>query len=718
MHVQAYPLYATTIFASAFLLFAVQPMAGKHLLPFFGGSSSVWATGLLFFTGVLFLGYLYVYFLTRYGVREQAKVHLYVVAASVALVIAWFLLWGSLYPSLEWTAGSALSPAFLALVALAISVGVPYFLLATTGPLLQYWYGITAEKEPYKLYAISNAGSLLALLSYPFLVEPHTRLFEQEIAWAVLFCAYAGLALTVAVRVRRVRRGWGPVARPEALGAEAGPRASAAAEDAWQEVPPAASSLATESVALLWREKIPWILYAAFPSFVLVAVTTQLTQTIAAIPLLWILPLSIYLITFIVAFAGWRLMQGALAAFLMSTLLFASAAASWWFIDTAFSNIEWKIAASLALLFFAGLVCHGELYARRPEKKHLPLFYLLLSLCGVLGTLAASIFAPIIFNDYWEIPLSIALSGILAAFFTMRGMEGRSRAIAHGLSYALVGLILAVGYTYASRHNDDYRAVERNFYGTTKVEETDTYRSLMHGGTMHGLQYFAEEFKFTPAAYYVEETGLGRAIAYTRRNDPEKRLSLAVVGLGAGMTAAYCREGDALTYYEIDRRILRLAQSEFSYLSRCPQAEVRIGDARVLLEKEKREGTTGRYDVIAIDAFNDDTIPVHLITREAIDLYRAHLSGEDGVIAVHISNRYLDLRPPLLAIAAELGLSVIFVETVSESEVASGSAWVLLSPSTEVFNAKEFADAASPIPTNHVRAWTDDYSDILSILEL
>lgn len=689
MFVQAYSLYATTIFASAFLLFAVQPMAGKHLLPFFGGSSSVWATSLLFFTGTLFLGYLYVYFLTRRGIGGQAKVHVYVVAASIALIIAWFLLWGSLYPSLEWTVGSTLSPALLALVSLAISVGVPYFLLATTGPLLQYWYGITMEKEPYKLYAISNAGSLLALLAYPFLIEPHSRLFEQEVAWAVLFCAYAGLALMVAVKVKR-----------------AAPK-----------VPPAAV-LPGESDTLSWREKLPWILYAAFPSFVLVAVTTQLTQTIAPIPLLWVLPLSIYLVTFIVAFAGWRLLQGIVATFVMPTLLFAAAVASWWFIDTAFSNIEWKIIASLALLLFAGLVCHGELYARRPEKKHLPLFYLLLSLGGVLGTLAASIFAPIIFNDYWEIPLSIALSAILAAFFTMRGMEGRSRAVAHGLSYALVGLILAISYTYASRHNDEYRAVERNFYGTTKVEETDTYRSLMHGGTMHGLQYFAEEFKFAPAAYYVEETGMGRAIAHARRSDPEKKLSLAVIGLGAGMTAAYCREGDTLTYYEIDRRILRLAQSEFSYLASCPQAEVRIGDARVLLEKEEREGKFGGYDVIAIDAFNDDTIPVHLITREAIDLYRTHLSNDGGVIAVHISNRYLDLRPPLLAIAADLGLSVIFVETVSKSEVASGSAWVLLAPSAEVFSEKEFKDAASPIPARHVRAWTDDYSDILSILQL
>lgn len=690
MFVQAYSLYATAIFASAFLLFAVQPMAGKHLLPFFGGSSSVWATSLLFFTGVLFLGYLYVYFLTRRGVRAQAKVHVYVVAASVALIIAWFLLWGSLYPSLEWTVGSAISPALLALVSLAISVGVPYFILATTGPLFQYWYGITAEREPYKLYAISNVGSLLALLAYPFLIEPHSRLFGQEAAWAVLFCAYAGLAMVVAVKVKR-----------------AAPK-----------VPPAASTASVESARLSWREKLPWILYATFPAFVLVAVTTQLTQTIAPIPLLWVLPLSIYLVTFIVAFAGWRLLQGIVATFVMPTLLFAAAVASWWFIDTAFSNIEWKIIASLVLLFFVGLACHGELYARRPEKEGLPLFYLLLSLGGVLGTLAASIFAPIIFNDYWEIPLSIALSAVLAVFFIARGSEGKHRMIVNGLSYALVGLILAVGYTYASRHNDGYRAVERNFYGTTKVEETDTYRSLMHGGTMHGLQYFAEEFKFVPAAYYVEETGMGRAIAHARRNDPEKKLSLAVIGLGAGMTAAYCKEGDTLTYYEIDRRILRLAQSEFSYLSRCPQVEVRLGDARVLLEKEKREGKLGKYDVIAIDAFNDDTIPVHLITREAIDLYRAHLSGERGVIAVHISNRYLDLRPPLLAIAADLGLSVIFVETVSESEVASGSAWVLLSPSAEVFSEKEFKDAASPIPTKQVSAWTDDYSDILSILEL
>jgi hypothetical protein len=675
---RAYVLYAVTIFLSAFLLFLIQPVIGKHLLPYFGGASAVWATGMLFFTGMLFAGYAYVYYLTRRPLIEQATFHLALLGAGAVVVVVSFLTWGSLVPPLDWAIASALPPALLTLAALTLAIGAPFFLLATTGPLLQYWYGVSSAREPYKLYAISNAGSFLALIAYPFLIEPSSTLDGQEIAWAFLFCVYAVCVGYAAWKVK----GGEMRAAPQ--------------------VPPATT----------WRETSLWIFYAALPSLVLLATTTEITQVIAPIPLLWIVPLALYLLTFILAFSGIRLGP------VPSLLLFAASVFAWWYLRAPLSEMHWKIIASLALLFAAGLASHLELYRRRPATASLPRFYLYVSLGGMLGALLGGFLAPMVFNDYWEFPLSIAVSAILAVylFASSGGGEGWTRRVTHLLAYGIVGLIAAIGISDVRSHNDDSYVVMRNFYGTAKVQEDETTRTLMNGTTVHGYQSLDPERASEPSSYYVEESGAGRAIKFARRENSGK-VSLAVLGLGAGTLASYCMPDDHVVFYEIDPKILAIAEEHFSYLTHCPQADVRLGDGRVLLEKERREGTAETFDVMVMDAFNDDTIPVHLLTREAVETYLARLSGENGIIAVHISNRYLDLRGPMMRTASDLGLSFLLVDTVSESDLASGSMWVLLSPGQNTFAAKEFEGVTGNMPEPAKRAWTDSYSDILSILD-
>ena len=691
--VRTYILYAVTIFLSAFLLFQIQPIAGKLLLPWFGGSSSVWATSMLFFTSILFLGYLYAFLLTRESVRTQVRVHLSVTAFGALAASISLLAWGSIYPSLEWTIASALAPAAKTLLALISGIGIPYFLLSTTAPLLQYWYGISAQKEVYKLYAISNAGSLLALASYPFVVEPFARLGEQEIVWMTLFLLFVLLIAVVSLRIRK--EGRAPQARA-----------------------------GSEALPVSLSHKLLSILYAALPAFVLLATTTEITQVIASLPLLWIVPLSLYLLSFIIAFTGFRLGS------FVPLALGASAFAAWWYIDVTSYGIIWRLVADLVLLFFLALHAHSHLYRLRPSAERSPFFYLLISFGGVLGMLLAGIIAPLILNDYYEFPIGLALAAAVALHVSPQPwIFSRFPRYSYFVKIALIAFILTLiayaSYDFFKGRNEGYTLVSRNFYGTVKVYENDIYRSLLHGTTLHGIQLTERAREFAPISYYSPESGIGRAFMYSRLKDPDRALSVGVLGLGVGMTAAYCLPGDRFVYYEIDPRIEKIAREAFTYLSHCPQAEVRYGDGRIMLEQEFREGLPaqagerGGYDIVLADAFNNDTIPVHLITREAIARYVSHLRDERSIVAVHISNRYLDLLPVLMSIAQEEGLSLLNVHLLNYQQFpSSASHWVLLSPSPATFNADIFKGAASPLSHKRVPAWTDDFSDLFSVIEL
>ncbi len=674
-----YRSFAVSIFLSAFLLFAIQPIASKHLLPYFGGSSSVWATSLVFFTSILFFGYAYVYVLTTQSAQRQLLVHSTIILAGMIATMAALISWGSLYPPLDWLSSSSIAPALRVLIALSLSIGVPYFLLSTTGPLLQYWYGVSSQSEPYKLYALSNAGSLIALISYPFLIEPNISLPREEFLWTLLFFVYAVLVLLVTVSIQSIR---------------------------------AQTHVSVRAAGSL-RNKAAWIGFAALPAFLLVATTTVLTQLISPVPLLWVVPLAIYLLTFILAFSGIVLFR-----FLPLLTLAATGIA---FLYTPAQPVEIvpQVCAYFMLLFFACLFCHTKLYELRPHTNALPFFYLCTSLGGVIGSIGASFIAPLIFTDFYEFPLGLALTASLAvacipADLYPRFANGKiRRAIVILAPFACAALFTNI--VVASVTPD--KIASRNFYGAVQVSFTEDATVLLHGTTMHGLQPSAREWSYVPTTYYTQNSGIGRAMRHVR-SENAGGLNVGVIGLGTGSLAVYCEKNDTFVFYEIDPRIESIARDYFSYLARCPGSSVRIGDGRIILSNENAASST--YDLIAVDAFTDDAIPAHLLTKEAVALYMSKLSSDDGIVAMHTSNRFLLLYPVLLSIARELGLTAMVVnDDGAGGHMPAGSQWVLLSKNPRVFDGDAFIGVSrwsAPVPLPQM--WTDTYTSLFTVLDL
>jgi hypothetical protein len=678
--VKRYSLSAVTIFLSAFLIFQIQLILGKLLLPWFGGSSSVWATSMLFFTGMLFFGYLYAYVVTLCSQRAQIRIHLLLIVLGTIWVLISLIVWHSGAPPFEWLAGKDMPPAVSTLSVLLFTIGISYFLLSTTGPLIQYWYGVTTQKEPYSLYAISNIGSFLALISYPFLVEPFLTLEHQKLMWAAAFLIYTGLNAAICLGIKATSN---PVGGSDSLAAP---------------------------------KKIRWVLYALFPSMMLVAVTTHITQVIAPIPLLWIVPLSIYLLTFIIAFAGTR------ANVFIPFGLACSGILAWRYADSYGATDYLKIGTDLAFLFFLGLHCHGGLYEIRPPRERSALFYLAISFGGMVGAFLASIAAPILLNDFWEFPFGCAIAIVIgvhaiAQFGARRLNHSNSSSNLgdlgawHRIVTAVAAVAIAVcGYLYIRGRDPNFVLVTRNFYGSAKVYQDKFWRVLIHGNTRHGVQFLDPKLEHIPTTYYGPETVVGRAVMFERSQHRDNTISIGVLGLGVGTMAAYCGKGDSLTFYEIDRRISQIAYEKFTYLAQCPQAKIHIGDARLLLEREYAEGKKGNYDLIVADAFVDDSIPVHLITRQAISRYMSHLRGNNGILAVHVSNRHLDLLPMLMSIAKEERLSIFYEDTIVQNQTTYPSQWVLFCR-WPIFKGAGAEPTKKPVP-----AWTDDYSNLLSVI--
>ncbi|MBI2030742.1 hypothetical protein HYT05_03900 [Candidatus Kaiserbacteria bacterium] len=555
-------LYAIAIGLSAFLLFAIEPMTVKHLLPWFGGSSEVWATSLVFFTALLFVGYSYVYFLSRRPLRQQPIIHFYMIALAVCATFFSLYQWHSIYPPLDWTIGNTAPPALNVLKALLFAIGAPFFFLSTTGPLLQYWYGISSRKDPYILYALSNAGSLAALIGYIFVAEPYSTLSVQAGLWAAFFLAC--VAINVAIIVRFYR--------------DAGKHE-------------AKSLLAREksdrSLSASSQEYLAWIWYGALPAFMLVATTVEITQVIAPVPLLWIVPLILYLLAFIFAFAGIGR-----SIFVPLFLLGATGSAYYYATLSSVQIIEGTFAY-LALLFLVSLCCGAQLYRLRPATSGLPFFYLALSFGGMIGTLCASIVAPLVFTDFWEFPLGIALSAGVAVYLIDEAFFPRILTVRE-IPFVKIFAVAVISYLFAGvlLINDAYTSVHsRNFYGSVRVQFGTGWTSLMHGTTLHGVQLSDPEQKYLPITYYTSQSGVGRAITFEREARKGKDVRVGVIGLGTGTMAAYCRPGDTFVFYEIDPQIVDLAGKYFSYLAHCAGASVRLGDARTLLEQELREGS-------------------------------------------------------------------------------------------------------------------------------
>ncbi|MGH8713317.1 MAG: spermidine synthase [Casimicrobiaceae bacterium] len=673
------PLYATTIFCSAFLLFLVQPIMAKQILPWFGGSANVWTTCLVFFQLVLLLGYAYADLVVRRLPRRlQSRLHIVLLALSCLLL--------PIVPAAQWKPLGAENPALLILGLLAATIGLPYFLLSTTSPLVQAWFARRFPgRSPYRLFALSNLASMLALASYPFALEPWVTTRMQSYGWSAGYLLFALLCAACAWYAAHAAGG-------EAKAATSRQASARATQDA----PPPGRQLL-------------WGALAATSSFLLLAVTNHICQNISSIPLLWIVPLSIYLLTFILCFDGSRWYRREIVAAMLAAGL---GVMGWTLADRGLAHrLELQIGVFCIGLFMACMFCHGELARLKPAPRYLTRFYLMVSAGGALGATLVGIAAPIVLPAYFELSFGLAACAALLAF-QMRREHPVFVALALGATLFTLG---TAGWSIHDFYDGTILAT-RNFYGVLRVQENgdgaNRHRSLIHGTILHGDQYLAPELQRVPTTYYTEDSGVGRALESL--HPTTRPLKIGVIGLGTGTIAAYGSTGDVYRFYDINPAVIRIANSEFTYLKDSDATiETPLGDARLSLEREAPQG----FDLLAIDAFSSDSIPVHLLTYEALSVYRRHMKP-GGVIAFHVTNRYLDLVPVVARLAEAQGLHAVLIARERESDLDSTSDWVLVSDSAEALEAPLIAEAATPVESRPGSPpWTDDFNNIVRVLK-
>jgi hypothetical protein len=684
--------YGTTVFASGFLLFHVQPIITKLILPWFGGAAAVWSVCLLFFQTVLLLGYLYAHLLTqKVRPKVQALVHAALLGASLAFLP--ILPRSSLKPS------GFEEPTLRVLLLLAATIGVPYFLLSSTSPLVQAWHS-RLSSTPYRLYALSNAGSMLALLSYPVIVEPRISNHNQAIVWSV---AYALVAVLSSVTAFVGRATEAPIAVVDA------------------------------TPSPTWKVKSLWIALAACSSALLLSVTNHISQNIAAVPLLWIIPLTVYLMTFIICFEGHNWYR---RGFFLRLLVVALASMAY-AIAPGRGNLPPYVLIPLFCvgLFACCMFCHGELAKLKPPPSNLTSFYLLLALGGVVGAVFVALLAPHLFSGYYELPVALGFCGVLIHVVLQRDRNIGARRMISQRTFVLLALLVIVFcvslYIGATLRAAQVLVRVRNFYGVLQVEDRAApgvvleqggskqlldpdprYRDLINGTIEHGIQFLSTNRRLETTTYYGPESGVALAL---RAAGQAGTVKAGIIGLGAGTIAAYGRSGDQYVFYEINPLVVELAINEFSFLRQsAAQVMVVQGDARLSLERQAPQ----QFDVLAVDAFTSDAIPVHLLTREAFALYLRHIKTA-GIIAVHVSNKYLDLVPVVRGSAAALNLRALVINsTGNESRALYGATWVLAGREDGLLaqlprrSGDESSDLSFKESAKSV-LWTDDYSSIL-----
>jgi hypothetical protein len=716
-------LFSAALFVSALLLFSVQPLIAKMLLPYLGGSPAVWNTCMVFFQVMLLAGYLYAHVLPRkIGDRKHAIFHLVLLLTAALLLPI-----GVPEKAIALLPSASSAPVWL-LTTLLTTVGLPFFILSTNAPLLQSWFSHTSDRrarDPYFLYAASNFGSLLALLSYPLLLEPNLKLRDQSLLW--MGCYVLGLVLIFICAIVFLTGKATPVPA--------------------QETEPVESS-----VPLSWTRRLRWLALAFVPSSLMLGVTTYLSTDLTPVPLLWVVPLSIYLLTFILQFSRrqanirlWgRFLLPLLTLPVVISLVCGISQPLWFFLP-----------AHLAFFFAAAMVCHGQLANDRPGSQHLTEFYLWLSIGGALGGLFNAILAPLLFNSVAEYPLMIVLGCLMRPWKTedlnrrdfvgpvailvllcvillmLQRFEAPSRSylilftasvlVAYFLVERPVRFGLAIfavlvgGALYTPELGKTLHA-ERNFFGVLRVmmDGHGTVHYLMHGTTQHGRQFIDQSRRCEPLSYYHRAGPFGSITSVLTKQQPAR---VAVVGLGAGATASYATTGQEWTFYEIDPAVVEIARDPryFSYIGGCANGAINfvLGDGRLRL----KEAPEGYYSLIALDAFSSDAIPLHLLTREAVGLYRSKLAN-GGLLTFHISNRHLDLSPVLGSAARSYGLTALIMrDGAASAEGKDASIWVVLARRPEDLKPltvdTRWQSLGAP---DDFRPWTDDFSNIFSVL--
>ena len=676
--------FAVTVFVSAFLLFQVQPLISKSILPWFGGSPAVWTTCMLFFQVVLFAGYLYAHLLTKLlENRGQAIVHIALMVAAALLL--------PIIPNSNWKPNGPDDPVVRIVLLLGVTVGLPYFILSSTGPLLQCWFSRQHPgKSPYRLYALSNIGSLLALISYPFVVETTLDIGTQASVWSFVFILFAASCAVCAARISRLSDQ--SVGETESMAEEHNDDAT--------------SSIGT---------RVLWFALAMVPSTMLLATTNQVCLDVASIPFLWVLPLTLYLMSFILCFDSdrWYSRESFTAALAVSmvcvtTVLFKGSGVA----------LQVQVLVYFSALFFCCMVCHGELALLKPSPKRLTSFYLTISAGGAGGGIFVGLIAPAIFPTYLELHIAVLASIVLtlAVFFRDRKWtfhRGRPRWVWCLMLVLTTALAIALTAQAGAMINRPVE-VQRNFYGVLRIFEVDAdvperHRfEMKHGNILHGMQFVNEKKRELPTTYYGPESGVGLMLRVCKTDRPRR---IGVVGLGAGTLAAYGKPGDTMRFYEINRDVIRLANQYFSFMNDSPaKIETVLGDARLSLEHEEPRN----FDILVLDAFSGDAIPTHLLTKEAFGVYRRHLKP-DGILAVHISNLHFDLRPVIDGLSHHYQMDVAQAFRKQDREAGTNSClWMLLS--NHAAQHSEAMGSAFTSPANHGILWTDQRSNLFEIM--
>jgi hypothetical protein len=673
-------LWGGTIFLSAFLLFQVQPVLAKIILPWFGGSAGVWTISLVFFQISYLLGNLYAHWLIRLGSSPWiSRIHVALLAISLLLL--------PILPGPAWKTESS-SPVLRIFGLLAVTIGLPFVLLSATSPLLQTWYVRSRSgSRPYRFYALSNAGSLLGLLSYPVLVEPHLSTRHQALAWSYIYALLAALCTWIAVRDRAV-----------------------------MPVLPASGERSSPD----WKTLLLWAALAADASALLLAITTHISQDVAAVPLLWVVPLSLYLLSLILCFDGERWYP----RFLFVRFLAVALAGMGYTLSPEFVNAgPWlQIPLFCIGLFVCCMVCHGELAGMKPEPQHLTIFYLMIAAGGALGGIFVGVIAPRIFNEFYELPMALAGCAILALICaTPVSPSHLARPGRRTLLFCCAGIAaLALAFLpYFTMPKYQETKKVRNFYGLLRVQEAaatvnqPAVKQLINGTIVHGIEILERARRAEATTYYGAESGAALALAYAHEHGS---VHAGIIGLGAGTLATYGQAGDRFTFYEINPAVVQVAGAQFDFL-RDSRAQIEIvpGDARISLERQPIQN----FDVLLVDAFSGDAIPVHLLTRESFELYFRHLKPE-GLLAVHISNKFLDLEPVVKAAARELGVkTTTIVNDADPNHEVYTATWVLVYQQGAAPPGAEDGETLprwSRAPNITVRPWTDDYSSLLKVL--
>lgn len=684
-------LFSLGIFLSAFLLFQIQPMIGRFILPWFGGTPAVWSTLMLVFQVLLTGGYAYATWLVGRA-RHQALVHVALLIFAFAVLSARALSGLSpVMPALPSLAQNGSSPILEIINLLLLSIALPFFVLASNGPLMQAWFSRLHPARSYaRLYALSNVGSLLGLLAYPVLIEPNLTLRAQGWMWFAGFTLFGFLTGWIALQSGR-----------------AAPPSQPAADPAYASDRPAFALMSL------------WIALSATASLFLLSVTNQISQEVAVIPFLWILPLTIYLLSFILTFSGER---GYNRKFYAVLFVLSLALTLFVMLNATRLHVYWQIMVYCLLLFAACMLCHGELYLLRPAAGHLTTFYLMVSVGGAFGGIFVSLIAPVIFNGYWEffVALAMTVAILLAIFRSNRDDSARARFVF--TVFALVTIMLAVLSTYFS----GALFSKRNFYGVIRVREmipagsNESAYVMSHGITVHGMQFVKPEMRDLATTYYVRDGGAGLAIL----NHPRygQGLRVGMLGVGAGTLAAYGQPGDKYRLYEINPVVIDLAEGQGGYFSFVPDSKADVslvlGDARISLQRELDEGHLQSFDVLVLDTFSSDSIPVHLVTSQAFALYLEHLAP-DGIIAAHVTNLHLDLQPVFWRLAQHYGLSMVRVNYAGDSNGGYASHWILLARDPALLQTSAIEQHSIDLNgySTDIKLWTDDYSNLFQILK-